>query len=461
MRPVLLVTLASLLASLLASGCANRARRSVSLYEAGDYAGAARAADEGLAAHPGDDGLWQMRIRAALALGDAAGVARAYGAYRDHEGEDDRALLRELAIATLEQALASPSVKMKLVAIAAVESAELHPLADRVAERMGDDDDRVAAAAAIAVLRGYGEAPQVASELLRSDDPEARRIVVDGIGRKVGKLALGDLRRAAEDPDPRVRRAAIRWLGQLGDRESAPLLARALRHSDEAVRATAVAALARLGGADLPAVAVGALGDRALAVRLAGVQTLVAARQTARLVDAASDAEALVALEAAIATGRPELAKQALERAATDEDWTTRAAAANLAIRAVGKQEARALARRLAADPVVGVRLAAARSLASAGERAAAIELFAAALATDAALDAATDLARLDDPRGRSALDAAVRDQGREPDARAAAVAAHATARRVTPGLVAALADPSGVVRVEAAATLVALAKRQ
>jgi hypothetical protein len=33
-------------------------------------AGAAKAADEGLANHPDDDGLWQMRIRAALALGD-------------------------------------------------------------------------------------------------------------------------------------------------------------------------------------------------------------------------------------------------------------------------------------------------------------------------------------------------------------------------------------------------------
>jgi len=100
--------------SLFALGCAAHARPAVALYESGDYAGAARAADRALAAHPGDEALWQMRIRAALALGDGDGVARTYAAYRAQIGQDDRALLRDLAIATLGQALASPSVKLKV-----------------------------------------------------------------------------------------------------------------------------------------------------------------------------------------------------------------------------------------------------------------------------------------------------------------------------------------------------------
>src|SRR4051794_23907113 len=107
-------------------GCAGHAKQSVQLYEAGDYAGAARVADEGLASHPGDHGLWQMRVRAALALGDADAVAKTYAAYRDKAGGDDAELLRDLAIATLDQALASPSAKLKIAAIEAVASAEIH-----------------------------------------------------------------------------------------------------------------------------------------------------------------------------------------------------------------------------------------------------------------------------------------------------------------------------------------------
>ena len=182
-------------------GCANRARTSVALYEAGDYAGASRAADEGLASHPDDDALWAMKIRAALAQGDGPAVAKAYASYVGKRGEDDAELLRELSIATLGQALGSPSVKLKIAAIQAVEDAEIFSLAEQVGERMEDDDDRVAAAAAIAVLRGFTQAPGLAAQMLRSEDPEARRIAVDGIGRKIGALASADLQRAAKDVD--------------------------------------------------------------------------------------------------------------------------------------------------------------------------------------------------------------------------------------------------------------------
>jgi HEAT repeat protein len=453
-----------LVAALAVAACANHAQQAVALYETGDFAGAARAADTGLAAHPGDEGLWQMRVRAALAQGDQAGVAKAYATYRSQlEGDDDKELLRQLAVATLGQALASPSVKLKIVAIEAVATAELQVLAEQVAARMGDDDDRVAAAAAIAVLRGFPQAPQVASDMLRSENAEARRIAVDGIGKKVGKLAIADLEKAGDDPDARVRRTAIRWLGQLKDDGAVELVTRHLRDPDDTVRAASASALAKIGGSSL-ALGKQALGDRALAVRLAGIELLVALRRlegVAELAALTEDTDPIVATEAAIAHGGAELAARTLERAATAADWTARAGAANLAVRAVGAQAARAVANRLTGDRELAVRLAAARVLAHAGDRPGAAAIFAAALAApDHRLEAAADLASQGDERGTQALDAAVRDPALGQLERAAAVDAHRAAHIITPGLVAALADDSAVVRVEAAAVLAWLARR-
>jgi HEAT repeat protein len=453
-----------LLGCLAFMACANHARQAIALYETGDYAGAARAADHGLTAHPDDEGLWQMRVRAALAQGDAAGIARAYAAYRGQlGGDDDKALVRDLAIATLGQALASPSAKLKIAAIDAVAAAELQALADQVAEQMADDDDRVVAAAAIAVLRGYPDAPRAAGEMLHSEDPEARRIAVDGIGKKIGKLALSDLEKAGADPDARVRRAAIRWLGQLKHAGAVELLTKRLRDPDDAVRAAAGSALARIGIGNLAELGKLALRDRALGVRLAGIELLVAARlaDTQRELTAlAGDPDPMVATEAAIARGDRELAARAIARAASAAAWTIRAGAANLAVRALGRPAALVLAKKLAADPELPVRLAAARVLAHTGDRPAAAAIFATALdRPEFSLQAAIDLADQDDERGIRALDAAVRDPTRGPLDRAAAAGAHGTAHRITPGLVAALADESGVVRVQAAATLAMLSR--
>jgi HEAT repeat protein len=442
------------------TACANHAKPSVALYEKGDYAGAAKAADDGLANHPDDDGLWQMRIRSALALGDADGVAKSYATYKQKRGDDDNELLRDMAVATLGQALASPSQRLKIAAINAVQAAEIEALAEAVAQRMGDDDDRVAASAAVAVIRGYPQdAVQTATEMLRSEDPEARRIVIDGIGRKFGEYALIDLHKAANDPDPGVRRAAIRWLAKQKDPEAVELLERNLRHLDEGVRAAAASGLARIGRGDLPAFAHRALADKALAVRLAGIELLVASKRNAELTQIAqSDADPMVAAEAAIAVNRKDLAQTALDKAAASDQWTIRAGAANTAVR-VDKSAANALARKLMTDSEVRVRLAAARVMLASGDKAGAQAIFEQALGTDAALSAATDLARMNHERGTQALSDAARDPKATPDQRAAAAAAHGTAHKVTPGLVAALADPNGVVRVEAAAVLVLLAK--
>lgn len=446
--------------ALAATGCGQHSRQSVSLYQAGDYAAAARAADEGLAEHPSDDGLWQMRVRSALALGDSDGVAKAYAKYRDQrDGEDDHGLLRDLAIATLAQGLASPSARLKVIAIEAVESSEIHPLTDQVIERLGDEDDRVVATAAVAVLRGYQEAPHAARRMLASDDPEARRIAVDGIARKVGKLALADIEKAAEDGDPRVRSVAIRWLGQLRDREAEDLLERQLRHSDEGVRAQAARALARIGIGDLAGYARRALADRALGVRLAGIELAVVARMTDDLMKLAEDPDPTVASEAAITTKQPALIARAIDRAAAHEAWNIRAGAVLLAGRGLDKAGAAALARKLAGDREPRVRIAAARALTA--DRALAIATLTQAMTGANELQAATALAELGDPKGLATLDRLVRDRAATSDGRASAAAAHRSARKITPGLVAALADGNGIVRLEAAAALANLTRRK
>lgn len=444
------------------AGCANHAKQSVSLYEAGDYAGAARAADQGLASHPDDEALWGMRVRAALALGDADGIAKTYGSYKAKRGGDDKVLLKDLAIATLGQALASPSAKLKVAAIQAVQAAEIEKLADQVSERMQDDNDQVAAAAAVAVLRAYPQAPQLASDMMKSEDPEARRIAIDGVAKKIGKLMAEDLERAVTDKDARVRRVAARWLGQIKDADAVAVLTRHLKSDpDESVRAASATALARIGIGNLESLATDALKDKALAVRIAAVDLLEAAKRPDRLQQVAtSDADPMVAAEAAIALEDRTLAKAAIDKAVAAEGWTLRAGAVNVAARALGKDGAVALARQLLADKELGVRLAAARVLSHAGDKPAAAAVFVEALgAPDFALSAAGDLAEQGDARGLDALDAMVRDPKRSADQRAAAAAAHRSAHKVTPGLVAALADNSGVVRVEAAAALVMLAR--
>jgi HEAT repeat protein len=311
------------------------------------------------------------------------------------------------------------------------------------------------------VLHGYQQAPQVADDMLKSENPEARRIAVDGIGKKIGKLAVADLEKAGNDGDPGVRRAAIFWLGSIKDADAVELCTRRLGDPDATVRAAAASALARIGIGNLDELGKRALADKALGVRLAGVELLAAARRDDELAALADDPDPLVGATAAIAVKKthPGIGAKPLERALTAPDWTTRAGAANLAVNALGSEAGLAYARRLVGDSELRVRLAAARVLAHAGDAPAARALFSAALASPEGIQAAADLAALGDPTGLAALSADVRDASRTPEQRAEAAAAHRTAHHVTAGLVAALADPNGLVRVQAAATLGALAK--
>ena len=411
-----------------------------------------------------------MRIRAAVALGDGDAVARAYTAYAKTrgEGELDKDLLRDLAVATLGQAIAGDSAKLKVRAIEAVAEVELHALADQVADRMHDENEVVAAAAAAAVLNGYPDAPEIAEHLEHAKDPQARRLVLDAIGKKLGKmkgvakLAIADLEKAAEtDKDAGVRRTAIRWLGQLRDVDAHELLMKRQRDQDEGVRAAASIALARIGIGNLGELAKRAEADRALEVKLASIDLYAAAHREDELVRIAGDVQVpMFALAAAIEVKRTDLAQKAFTAAMASDDWTLRAGALNQATRALGAAGANAAAKSaIATDPELAVKLTAARVLEHSGDPGIAIEVFAAALGGDRAIQAAGDLADAGDPRGDATLAALVRDPKRPATDRVAAAAAHRAAHHVSAGLVAALTDSSPDVRVEAAAALAVLSK--
>lgn len=473
--------------ALLISACADHAKPSVVMYEHGDYAGAAKSADDGLAQFPGDDALWAMRVRSALALGDGDAVAKAYAADVKARGGDDKELIAGLANATLAQALASSSVKLKIAAIGVVEQLELQPLADAVERAMADRDDRVVAAAATAVLHGAPDAPRAASDMLKSDSPEARAIAVAGIAKKVGAIAAGDLETAVNDRDARVRRAAITGLGTIRDKNAVALLAQRQSDKDAGVRAAAAQALAAIATGDLAAFAKTALADKVLEVRIGGVMLLGAAAQT----DAAQaealkalveDPEPLVALEAVYEleqVGAPMrkrhgtwqrgfiephtgLGGAVVQRALAAPEWETRAGTANLLDRVVGKQAAQPFAMQLAKDPDWRVRLAAARVLGHDGDVTDAVAVLEAAIAGGDAsgqTEAAGDLAELTgDASALAKLGALVRDPSRTPDQRAAAARAFRAARRVSPELLAALADSDAFVRLEAASAIAAFA---
>lgn len=470
MRSLLSGPAPALVGFLILASCTSAAtKQSVRLYEGGDYRGAAAAADGGIASDQGDEGAWRMRVRAALALGDAAGVAGTYQRYRAARGGDDGALALELAEATLRQGLTSPSVALRIASIRAVEESELAGLADAVAQRMADPDDRVVATAAAAVLRGYADAGEALDDMMHSEDPEARRIAIDGLGRKMAKHAVSELAAAVGDGQPGVRRAALHHLAALRDGDLAALFLQHISDPDEGVRAEAVEALVELAkGKKARDAATTALAkaqkDPSLPVRVSAVSLAAALGERAVLSSLLGDGDVTVALAAAAAL-RSDGASLAplFDRAlGASADWTSKVAALNRASALLGAAAAQARAKVAAQDGELAVRLAAARVLAHSGAKADALAVLAPAISgelTARTLEAAVDLIHLGDARGDETLEHAT-SQAPSAELRAKAAAAHRLARKMSPALFAALADPSGAVRVEAAATLAALARQ-
>ncbi len=461
MRLVARIISLILCAGLMACGPSAGAKRAQTLLDRGDYQGAARVADEELTRAPADAHLQRIRIRAALGLGDAAAAVAHYRAWRQTQGSDDLAALRTMALTTLWQGLTSPSAQVQVQAIRAIERHEIEDFARDVAERMGDDDDVVVAAAAVAVLRAFPQAPAVATEMLSSPDPQARAIAVEGIGRKVGKRAAAELRAAAVDPDPRVRSAAVAAIGALADPADTGRLTELATDASSEVRGAALRALARGKRGDHGALATAALADASLGVRLAAIDLLVASRGKPAAATLLGHADPMVAAYAARAAGDRAAAGPVLDRALADPDPSVRAGAVNLLEAALGKDGARPRATVAARDPDVAVRVSAARVLAYLGDPTAAIFIYAAVLASPVESDqigAAAELAHLGDERGPIAL--ARLAASKSPAVRRQVVTAHLAARVITPGLWEALADDQAAIRIDAAATLIALGAR-
>ncbi|HUQ08458.1 MAG TPA: HEAT repeat domain-containing protein [Kofleriaceae bacterium] len=455
------LVLSLLVLVLVSCGPSAGVKRAQTLLDQGDYRGAATAADEELGKAPGDAQLTRIRIRAALGMGDAKDAVARYKAWRSGRTEEDLAALRTMAMTTLWQGLTSPSAQVQVQAIQAIERLEIETFAHDVGEQMGDDDDVVAAAASIAVLRAFPQAPDVATDMLKSDDPAARAIAVEGIGRKVGKHAADDLRFAAVDADARVRAAAAMAIAALADPRDTERLTELATDKSADVRAVALRALTRGNRGDLGALAEAALSDGSLGVRLAAVDLLVASRGLPAVRPLLSHEDAMVAAYAARALKDPQAGVAAVDRALAAEDWTIRAGAVNLMEVALGRDAAKTRADKAAGDPVIGVQIAAARLIAYMGDKPRAIGLYAAALEKaepHEKVGAAAELAHLGDARGVAALEALA--AAPEPEVRRAVITAHRAARVITPGLWGALADDDAGNRVDAAAALYELGAR-
>lgn len=453
----------AILASAGLAGCgSSAARQARTLYDKGDFAGAARLADQKLVGHTDDDELWGVRIRALLAQGDGHAVADAYDQYRHARGGDDKDLLSDMAIATLGQGLQSTSIDVRVETIGWIERLELEPLAQDVMDQMESDDDRVAAAAAVAVVHGHPQAPYLLEQLQHSDDPIARAIAIQGIGRKVGSRAEQDLLAAMADTEAAVRAAACDALSNLTDDQSTRSLSEAQGDADPGVRTAAARALAVRGVGDLSAFARTALADTEPGVRVAGVALLVRANDVAGLQGLANGTDPILAVHAAgaLAQTDPTSATHAIDMALASDQAPARAAAVNTMEAALGADAAISRAHVVLADPDVAVRLAAARLLAYAKQLDDAMPVIVAALDGPERLSAAADLAHLGDDRGMTVLSSAVLDSAKANE-RAKAALMHGSAHRITPGLVAALADPSGQVRVMAAYQLISIAREK
>lgn len=457
MRPLHLV----LILALAACGPSAAAKHAQTLLDQGDYRGASQYAGDQLARSPGDPELRRIRMRALLGLGDARGAVADYRAWRTlRGGQDDRAALRTMAMTTIWQGLTSPSVQLKLVAIRAVERLELEALAEDVGRAMGDDSDVVAAAAAVAILRAYPQAPEVADQMLHSDDPQARAIAVEGIGKKARGYAADALRPALADREPRVRAAAAVAIGALGEARDTEVLLELATDASAEVRQAALRGLA--AGKRGPAAAErarAALADEQLGVRLAAVAVLEKNGGKEALRPLLAHGDPMVAITAARALGDRAAAVASFDRALASNEAGVRAGAVNLLGAALARPDAIARATAAQRDAVVIVRLAAARALAHLDQPAPAIETFA-AIATgggDAGerADAAAELTRLGDPRGEPILEELAASP--EPAVRHAVVTAHYGAGTITPGLWIALGDDLPATRLDAAIALLTL----
>lgn len=304
---------------------------------------------------------------------------------------------REIALATLWAALEAPDPAARQAAVEVIERAEIEPLAQAVSKRLGDDDEHVQLAAAIALLRAHPDASAIVLGALEAPEPSLRVAAVRALARKLKRDAAGTITPLAKDADAGVRASVL--AGLVGRDAVEPARA-ALADDDGGVRAAAVRALGD------PDAALKLLEDPYLGARLAALEVV-------------ADHGAEESLEAPVVTKDPYLAlragvilarrgetapgARAIDVAGRAADWPLRAAALN-ALADVGPKRAVEFAAVFDKDPVAEVRLAAARALARLGDAARAQTMLRALLDGPTALDAALELARMGASGGAEAV---------------------------------------------------------
>ena len=370
----------------------------------------------------------------------------------------DDARVRRHAEAVVWGAMSAPSPELRVRATR-ITADVADPLLDRgLGARLGDPSPSVRAIAAGALTRQLPLAGDVLRAVLDGNDAAAKVIAIDAIGSiEDGKARLATL---AADGDVRVRARVATAIAQWKPEGARALLDKLVRDEDAGVRGQALAGLAQYGDQSALGEIAGALEDPSLGVRLAALGALVRLGRDAvgnQLLVLGSGPQATkdryVALRAAVQlsrVGHKRDALPALRAAADDRDPAVRAAAMN----AAGElgRDGYALAAAHLRDPDVDVRLAAARAAIATGHHDVALPALVGALETPRRLDAADELARIDDARGLAVLAAAAH----APDARErrVAVALLGPLPDGRAALVAALGDADADVRLDAAGAL-------
>ncbi|MGH7429335.1 MAG: HEAT repeat domain-containing protein, partial [Candidatus Methylomirabilaceae bacterium] len=161
--------------------------------------------------------LRRLKILVAIKAQRSEEALSDYGAVSDAERHDDPALLRELSLGLINDALWSDEGLIRARAAAAL--AELADLSARPLLQRG----------------------------MEHPDPSVRAHAVETAGRLGNPAFQRELEQRLHDPDPFVRAAAAWALGRLGQPSSQPLLRHTLLDRHAHVKVRAAGALALLG----------------------------------------------------------------------------------------------------------------------------------------------------------------------------------------------------------------------
>lgn len=464
---------ASLLSSIfitaaLLGGCGGppeSARQAQHYLAQGQFDKADSAADRALQEHPKDPTSWRVKIRVAMGRGALEEAVALYREWKSLHGKHDSTAYRMMAMSDLWQALQVPSPEIQARAVSIVEQHQIEKLADDVRKLLGSDSDLVAAAASAALITSHPAAPRIAVDLLSSDNPRARAIVVRSIGKKAGRIARADVYPALTDKSPLVRRAAVAAIASWKNSDDSPRLVKvAGSDSDPQVRAGAMRSLLSKGGEAAMLLARKKLSpegfDPYLGARLAAVAVLDThggAEDQALFLGLRGSEDLSMALRAARALHRREKQdnRALLDSALSSDKPATRSSALNSAATLLSKEQALAFARRALHDPTPSVQLAAARLLLnlSPADNAPDDAIFAMKEALKSPthsmkLQAASDLAQRGDTDAIALLSRLAIEGS--PEEREAAIYAHKNAAIISEGLISALGDSSIAIRLAA-----------